>query len=85
MYIFIIPNINQLVQDTKDIQPLPETYGPYPTSNEAVGAAIDWFRCSCAKEPSFTLQSFGENAENIKLLVSFDDKLELGATINKLY
>ena len=85
MYVFIIPNVAQYVPEEQNSQPLPEAYGPYETSEEATGAAIDWFRCHYDKEPVFTFLSFGEHAENIKLLICKDDEIELGATINKLY
>ena len=84
MYVFIIPNVVQYVPEEQNSQALPEAYGPYETSEEAVGAAIDLFRCRYSKEPMFTFLSFGEHAENTKLLIYTDDELELGAIINKL-
>ena len=84
MYVFIVPNVDQYVPNEGNTQPLPEVYGPYVTADEAVGSAIDLFRCRYDKEPMFTLSNFGEHAENIKLIIHTGEEVYLGATINKM-
>ena len=84
MYVFIVPSVLMPVESA-DKECLPEAYGTYEDRNMAIGAAIDLIRCRNHKEPSFTFQSFGEDMENLKMLVTIGEECYLGATINKLY
>ena len=85
MYVFITPDIELPIGSTQDglNENLPETYGPYETQNEAIGAAIDLIR-SCGDDPYFKFEDFGLDLENIKITAMTETREYLAATVNKL-